>query len=299
MRVTTNTVSANIVLQIQALGAQQALLQTQVSTGQRISRPEDDPAAAGRVLNLQSEQRQITQYTRNATRALELSQASFSGLKEMKKVSDRATELGTLGSGVGGSTANAAYASELNQLIGHAIEIANSRSRGDYIYSGTAVSSPPFVVSSVNALGQVAKVDYVGNSAGAAVPLSETTSITASTTGTTNTALGDFINQLVALRDALNGTDQSAVSAAQNNLVNGENLLVSAIAEHGGVQTRIESAQSQQQDRTTSLGALVSSETDTDLPTTIVKLNQAQLAYQAALQSAANIMKVSILDYLR
>ena len=49
----------------------------------------------------------------------------------------------------------------------------------------------------------------------------------------------------------------------------------------------------------TDLESLVSRETDADLPTTVVRLNQAQTAYQAALQSAANIMQVSLLDYLK
>ena len=35
------------------------------------------------------------------------------------------------------------------------------------------------------------------------------------------------------------------------------------------------------------------------LPLTIVRLNQSQTAYQAALQSAANIMRISLLDYIR
>ena len=31
----------------------------------------------------------------------------------------------------------------------------------------------------------------------------------------------------------------------------------------------------------------------------IVRLNQAQISYQAALQSSASIMKISLLDYIR
>jgi len=75
--------------------------------------------------------------------------------------------------------------------------------------------------------------------------------------------------------------------------------LVSALADNGGVQTRIEASQAQQADRTTSLDQLISAETSADLPATIVKLNQTQTAYQAALQSASNIMKLSLLDYIR
>jgi len=131
------------------------------------------------------------------------------------------------------------------------------------------------------------------------VALSETGSIVPSTDGATNTGLGDFINHLVSLRDALASGDPTMVSPVQGNLTTSENLLVSAIADIGGVQTRIEASQAQQTDRTTSLDSLISTETSTDLPTAIVKLNQVQTAYQAALQSAANIMHLSLLDYLK
>ncbi|MEO6996414.1 MAG: flagellin, partial [Lacunisphaera sp.] len=110
MRVATSTVSDTIVRQIQLLSSQQSKLQNQVATGQRISQPEDDPAAVGRVLNLETEQRRITQYSNNTAKALEIAQASFSGLQSIKKISDRAGELGTLGAGVLGPDAMKAYA---------------------------------------------------------------------------------------------------------------------------------------------------------------------------------------------
>ena len=65
------------------------------------------------------------------------------------------------------------------------------------------------------------------------------------------------------------------------------------------METRIEANRAQLLDRVMNIDKLISSETDVDLPSTIVKLNQTQTAYQAALQSAANIMRISLLDYLR
>jgi len=100
MRVSSNTVSDGIIRQIQQLSSQQAKLQSQVASGQRISQPEDDPAAVSRVLNLESERRQISQFGKNADNALAIAQASFSGLQGIKKISDRAGELATLGTGV-------------------------------------------------------------------------------------------------------------------------------------------------------------------------------------------------------
>lgn len=298
MRVASSTISDNIVRQIQLLSTQQGKLQNQVATGQRISQPEDDPAAVGRVLNLETERRHVTQYASNTSKALEISQASFSGLKGIKKISDRAGELATLGAGVLGADAMKAYATETDQLIEQAFQAANTRFNGNYIYAGTAVDAPAVTVVR-NSSGQITSATYAGNTAQAAIPLSEAASVTPSTNSTTNAGLATFINNLVALRDALNTGNTSAVSTAQTNLNSSEDLLVAALADNGGVQTRIEASQAQQADRTTSVDTLISSETSADLPATIVKLNQTQTAYQAALQSASNIMKLSLLDYIR
>ncbi|HVS53675.1 MAG TPA: flagellar hook-associated protein FlgL [Opitutaceae bacterium] len=298
MRISSNTVSDGIVRQIQQLSSQQARLQNQVATGLRISQPEDDPAAVGRVLNLESERRQLEQYGSNANRALQIAQASFSGLDNLKKISDRAGELGTLGTGTLGPDALKAYGTEVDQLIEQTLQVANTRFNGDYIYGGTAVDAPPFTAAR-DANGKVTTVSYDGNAAQTAIPLSEATSISPGTTGATNSGVADFLNHLVALRDALNSGDPAAVTTAQPGLAQSEDTLIGAIADNGGVQTRIQASLSQQTDRKTSLDSLVSSETDADLPSTIVKLNQTQTAYQAALQSATNIMRLSLLDYLK
>ncbi len=297
MRITNNTVSESIVGQIQNLGSQQAKLQTQVATGQRIFQPEDDPASVGRVLDLQSEQRRIAQYQGNAARALQISQASFSGLQGLKTVSDRAAQIGTLGSGAINASQAQAYASEVNQLIEQALQLGNSKFGNDYLYAGTAVSTAPFVATR-DAQGNVTSVAYAGNVARSSIPLSETATVAPNTSGTTNTGLRDFVNQLVALRDALNSGNTASIQAVQPNLIATEDSLVSALAEHGGVQARIQANQDQQLDRGTNVEKLVSGETDADLPSTIVKLTQTQTAYQAALQSAASIMRISLLDYI-
>ena len=298
MRIASSTISDNIVRQIQGLGSQQARLQSQVSSGQRITNPSDDPAAVSRVINLESERREIEQFQRNAERALEVSQASYSGLQQIKKLSDRATEIGTLGAGAQSSDALNAYASEINQLIEQAVQLGNTKFRNDYIYAGTAVDTPPFTAAR-GANGEVTGITYAGNTAQSAIALSESSSVAPGTAGTTNTGIGDFINRLVAMRDALRTGNTASVQGAQSNLLTSEDLLVDALSEHGAVQMRIEVNQTQQKERADNLEKLVSAEADGDLPSAIVKLNQTQVAYQAALQSASNIMRLSLLDYLK
>lgn len=297
MRVASNTVSDNIIFEIQQLSSQQARLQNQVSTGLRISQPEDDPAAMGRVLNLESEQRQLAQYTTNSHAALATAQASYSGLTALKTISDRAGELATLGTGVLGADASQGYAGETDQLIEQALQTANAQSNGNYLFGGTATSTAPFTVTRVN--GRITGVTYAGNNAQAAIPLSAVSNVAPGTTGTTNAGIATFLNNLIALRNALTANDPAAVAGTQAGLATGEDTLVAGIASNGGIQSRIEAAQTAAADRLTSLQSLISDDASADLPATVVKLNQAQTSYQAALQSAAAIMKTSLLNYIQ
>jgi len=297
MRITTNSNDSQMLAQIQNLISLQTRLQTQVSTGQRIFQPEDDPAGMGRMLALKTEQSQITQFASNTSYALDVSQASFSGLNEIKKISDRAGELSTLGAGDVNPDALKTNATEVNQLIEQGVQLANSQLRNNYLFAGTAVDTPPFVATR-DASGNITSVSYAGNATQASVQISSTASIAPGSSGAANQELADFLNHLVQLRDALNTGVPTNVSAVQPALVTDENNLVSGLSEYGAVQLRIEISQSQQQDRLSDIDKLVSSETDVDLPTTVTKLNQASVAYQAALQSTTKIMGMSLLDYL-
>ena len=298
MRIATNTIQDNILRQIQQLGVQSSKLQTQVATGQRILDASDDPAATARVLNQQSELRRVDQFDQNATRALEISQATFAGLRDVKEISDRAGELATLGRSPTSPDALMAYSAEVNQLIEQLLQVGNTRLGNDYIFAGTSVDAPAFSATR-DVDGNVTAVTYDGNTAQASIPLSEVASVTPSSAPATNQAIRDLVNQLVALRDALAANDSAGIESAQTTIINGEDTFVTALAATGAVQTRIEVNRAQQLNRGDNLVELIGSETTVDLPEAIVRLNQSQVAYQAALQSAANIMKISLLDYIR
>ena len=298
MRIASNTVQDNIVRQIQSLGSQTSKLQAQVASGQRITQAEDDPAAAGRVLAEQSELRRVDQFDRNATRAQQISQASYAGLKGIKDISDRAGELATLAQSPSDPSALTAYSAELNQLIEQLVQVGNTRLGNDYIFAGTKVDTPPFNAAR-DPSGNVISVTYAGDNTQASIPLSEVANVAPGTTGATNLGVRDLLNQMVSLRDALNTNNSAGIGTARASIITGEDGLISAMAENGAVQTRIEVNQSQQKSRGDSLVSLVSSETSADLPNTIVRLNQAQTSYQAALQSAATIMRISLLDYIK
>ena len=297
MRIATTTTSDALISQIQNLTTRQALLQNQVSTGESFTNPSDNPDGMAQLLSLDNEQSKITQYQSNANRALSVSQASYSALTQLKTISDRAGELVTLGQGTGGAQSNTAYAQEVNQMIESAVQIGNSTFGDNYLFSGTAVTTAP-IVATRDSSGNVTAVAYAGNSSQGTIQLSDTSSVTAGSSSTTNTGIKDFITNLISLRDALNTNSSSGLASTQTALVTSEDNLVDSLSGQGAVQTRIESNQTQQTSRSQQIQQQQSNLSSTDMATAVVKLTQTSNAYQAALASASKIMQTSLLDYL-
>jgi len=297
MRITNNMVTTTVLAELQQLDSQQSSLQAEVSSGLAVTQPSDNPGVFGQVIQEEGQSNQLAQFNQNSTQALSVANASYAGISSLTQIYDRATQLATLGNGTLGSAANAGYSDELDQLIQQAVTVANSQSDGNYLYAGTAVDTPPFTTTT-NSNGDITAVTYVGNNSQTAIPLSATSSVSPSTSGATNSGVAAMINNMIAVRDALNSGDSAALATASTNLNNSEGTLSTAAADNGAVQLRIQSEQTQEQSTATEVSSLISSQTDANLPTTITQLNQAQLAYQAAMETAVKVMQLSLTDYI-
>jgi flagellar hook-associated protein 3 FlgL len=311
MRIATSTFSDSLSLQLGSLAARQQRLQTQAATGQRIQNPEDDPAALRRVLELQTEAGAVSQYQRNIVRQQEVAEATYSSIRSLKTLSDRASEIATLADGLRSPPELQAYAAELNQLIKQAAQVMNATNRGDYLFAGTRSNQPPFAVAT-DANGQVTSVVYQGNASLPQVEVSRGTTLTAQAVGANPTGSGprglvadsrsgaDFFQHLIELRTHLSAGDTTAIAATdRGNLQRDEDNLLYHISSNGAIQMRLEAAAATASDRSLALQKQVSQEADADLAQTLVRLSQTQTAYQAALQSGGTILNLSLLDYLR
>ena len=298
MRIPNNNFSETLVSQLQRLTVRQAQLQNQAATGQRITNPSDDPAAVARVLQLQAEKQQIQQFASNNGRAHDISQSSFSAVHQLKGISDRAGELSVLGTGVTSPDAFGAYAAEADQALEQALQVANTRYTGEHLFGGTKSDVPPFTATR-DAAGKITAITYSGAASGAEFRISEGAKLSPFTKGAENQQFADFMNHMVSLRDALQSGSSSAVQAVRPDLETSENNFLVTLSDIGAKQTRLEADGSQNEARFAELENLTAAETDIDLSQVVVKLTQAQTAYQAALQSGAEILKMSLLDYVR
>lgn len=298
MRIPTNNFSTSLIAQLQTLTASQAKLQQQVSTGQRITNASDDPAAMGRLLGISTEEAQLQTFANNNAHATDLSQATYATVSGLKTISDRAGELAVLGSGVTSPDSYQAYSTELNQLIEQGLQTANGKLGNSYLLAGTKTDTPPFTATR-DASGNITGVTYGGSATASSFRISEDSQISPSTDGTTNQQMADFLNNLVSLRSALDSKSSSAVAGVQSGLNTSEDQLLNTVSGIGATQTRLEAESSQNQARFAQLNKLASQDSSVDIAQTVVKLTQAQTAYQAALQSGAQMLHTSLLDYLQ
>lgn len=311
MRVTSQTFPNLLVGQLEQLSLRQNRLQNQAATGQRIQFPEDDPTAVRRVLDLQAEAGTIGQYRNNVQRLREQSQVGYEVVRSLKGLVDRAAEIATLSDGTKSPDELRIYAIEVEQLLNQGVQLVNAQHRGDYLFSGTRSDTPPYAATR-DANGEVMSVTYQGNSNVASVEIAEDVQLSAMTIGENTSGSGvrglitdsragaDFFNHLISLRDNLRAGDTAAIAGTNlAELQQDEDNFLVHFGTTGAVQARLDAAESISRTRSQSLEALVSKEADADLAQTLVRLNETQNAYQAALQSGGAVLNQSLLDYLR
>jgi flagellar hook-associated protein 3 FlgL len=311
MRVTTSTYANDLALQLSQITARQSRLQQQAASGQRIQQASDDPVATRRVLDLQAEARRVSQYRSNIARQQELATGSYQSIRAFKKINDRASEIATLADNLKSPQELSIYGREVTELIKQAVQQANTKSHGEYMFGGTKSDVPPFKMT-LDSEGRVTSVVYQGNTELAEVEITEGNLLSSQNLGANTTGTGprglltdprgeaDFFGHLITLQNQLLAGDSAAIQSASRAAIvkDGENLLYH-IGTNGAIQSRLEATDAVASQRLEAITGRVSKEADADLADTLVKLNQTSTAYQAALQTANKLLSTSLLDYIR
>ena len=311
MRVTSSSFPTLIARQLTELSTKQARLQSQAGTGQRFSVASEDPRSMRTVLDLQGELKTLAQYEKNINKLKENLETQYSVTNFLKKLSDRAGEIGTLSEAIRTPDELKAYANEVNQLIEQAVQLGNTRHQGTYLYGGTKTDAPPFVPKR-DASGNITAVDYVGSSKVNEIEIAEGITVIVQSPGVNKAGTGprgllgdaatgaDFLAHLISLRDNLNSGNSKAISdTITPALLKDEENIIYQFGFIGAAQARLETSSKIGERRASSLEALISKEADVDLAQTLVALNEIQNAYMAALKTGGTILSQSLLDYLQ
>jgi flagellar hook-associated protein 3 FlgL len=319
MRVSTNSFTNNFLYQIGNLEDQQTTLQSEVSTGLKLSEPEDDPSAMNQVLNLQTEASSTAQYQSNISQTQTTATTASDALNSLQTLVEQAGEIANeAANSQNSSTQLTTYAATVGNLIQEALGVANIHdSNGNYIFAGTNNSAAPFTATT-DSNGNVTSVTYNGNTSVASTEIASGLTVSAQSPGENNSGSGaggvfadsragaDVFAHLIALQQdltaaAANGNtsaDVAAITADHQNLTKDEDNVVTQISSNAVLQSTLETASNVAQQQATTFTSQMSNDTNADLAQTVTKLQQTQTAYQASLQSGAMVMQLSLMTFL-
>lgn len=292
MRITSQMIVDSTLNNIELNQNRVEQLQSQITSGSRISRPSDDPIGAARALNLQDSIAQSQQYQRNIDEATSWLNTTDSSLDAVTQAVQRTRELAIqAANGTLSSTERTAIQSEISQLQQHVLDLSRSKYGAYYLFSGTASSAPGYTSAAPSPGG------YQGNSAQVQREVAPGTVI-----GINADATATFDPVFLAmqtLQAGLSGGNTATIQNSISQLDSGLDAVTVSRAQVGAKVNRLEFLKERQSSIEVNLTGLLSDTRDTDMAQALTSFSMAQNVYQASLKAGAQALQPSLLDYLR
>lgn len=267
----------------------------QLSSGKRVNRPSDDPAAAASEVLNQDQQAQVDQYLQSTTSLNGMFQTADSALASTLLALNQAVSLGTEGANGALSQSNLqTIAASVQGVLAQVVQMANTSYQGSYIFGGTATTSVPFssaagglVYNGNDGLNQAAIAD--GRSIQTNVPGSQLFMQPGS----------DVIGSLQGLITALQGGNSAAISNATTAVSNALSDLSAQRLFYSNAMNQVSDEQITLNQQNTNLKAQENALVGADMTQAALAVTQAQTANQAVLAATARVLPVTLLDYLK
>jgi len=302
MRITSNGMARQMLIDIANAGDRLSRQQRQVSTAKRINLPSDDPVGASLAMALRDSLLRLAQAQRNGDEAESRLQASSDLLSSVQLALEDAKNLALSGSSDSLSPSERQnLAEDVNQKLEHILAQANGRSVDGYLFGGTQTTVAPFTATrDVNGFITAVSANPLGIDGEVRVQLAGGDTIVANVPGSqVFTGSVDIFQLLIQVRDTLNTGSTSAVGATLANLDQAVDQMRRGIGNVGSRIARVRELQQGADAEAVALKARLSRIEDADLAEAAVQFQQAQTVYQASLVVASKTLQISLLDFLR
>ncbi len=298
MRVTSKMLTNTTLTNLNTIMTRLEHLQDQITSGHRVRKPSDDPAAVVSTLTFRSSIDETEQYISNIDNGVSWLGVTDTQLGSLNDALTRAKELAIQGgSDTVPAQARKDIAEEVAQLLEHAIQVGNSTYAGYYLFSGDKTTTAPFSPVRQGPNQWPASVDYTGDQGQILRGIDVGADMAVNTPG--DAVFAPAFTALINLRDALSNNDASGINAALAQIDNAFDSVLSARAQVGAKINRLENAKTRHEDTRTNLTELLSKVQDLDLAQAVTALSTEQMVYQAALAASGKALQPTLLDFLR
>jgi flagellar hook-associated protein 3 FlgL len=301
MRVTEGMTSRVVLQDLTANRAKLTKTQREISSGERITKPSDDPFGTGRTLQLSSELEGFSQFKENVSDGSGWVTATETALNQISEVVQRARELLVQGGNdSNGQVAREGIAAEIEALTEAVKQEANVTYDDRYIFAGTETETRPYELGENDEYsgneGSVVRVIGKGVSLGINVNIKE---VLGEGAGAEDNKLLDVLRDIAT--DLRGGTEENAENLRGTDLERlSSNLdeLTRVRAVVGATTNRLSSASTRLEQLEESSLTQLTNVRDVDMPEALINYSTEQNAYEAALKAAADVIQPSLLDFL-
>ncbi len=303
MRITNNTLTGNYLRNLNRNLKAMQKYQNQLSSGKEVSRPSDNPMLVARIMQLDSNVRMNEQYEKNISDALGWTDTADGALNVVTSTLQRARELIIYGAnGTLSDTDRSALKDEVDTLQGQLMQVLNTNYDGRYIFGGQKTTEPPFQIDEASG-----KLTYSGDSSNIEREISKGVNIAIPTDGsgitvTEGTSLGneDIGSLFRSISEALDsGNTEDLSGKLLGDIDKHLDNTIRFRSKMGAVYNRLESAKERNAAENLSMTELLSKSEDIDLAEKMMEFSTMRTVYQASLQTGAQILQPSLLDYIR
>jgi flagellar hook-associated protein 3 FlgL len=300
-RITTEMVSASTLNNINAALSRLQRSSNELSSGKRILAPSDDPYGASRVVDLQSQIEGLTTFGKSVNDGLAWSQASSGAMANMSEVLQRVRELlleASNGTNNEGDLKN--IAGEVTQLTEAIKQDANTQYGGQYVFSGTATTTAPYLAGAEDEFQ--GNEEAVARSIGPGATVAVTTNLVGVLGNGQASGDGKLLDVLRTISQHLSeATPEARAALGSSDLKNLDanmEALVQLQATAGSTTNQLRTASTRIESLEDSLSKALSNTQGADIAQVSIEYANEQAAYSAALRAGANIIQESLLDFL-
>jgi len=287
MRITPEIMSQVLLQSVNQTQAQLTQLEQQASTGQAFQLPSDNPAAVTQSISFTHGLALVSQYQQGVTAAQGWLNTADSALAQGEQVWEQVMQVANEGAN---STVNAGDVLTLQTQVQSAEQnlgsIANEQYQGSYLFAGTANQTPPW---------DAATSTWSGNGGSILVQVGASTTVGVNVDG--STLFPQLFSDLKALNTAL-GQGPSAVQALMPQLQTDLNALTDARTQVGSTLALVNQQSSQLTSLQQDLEKNLANVTGANMANVTTELAQEETVYQAALSSGAQILPLSLANFL-
>ena len=295
MRITDRMTSDRVLYNIQKTITQIAKLHDEISSGSKVRYPSDDAVLATRSSNLDSRLRELQQYERNVNYVQNLVKGYDTSIQQVSELYQRIRELLVQASN-GTLTADQrnAISEEIKRIKQQLIQIANTQVGSDYIFAGLDGSKPP-----VSEDGEIMVKPEALRSRMTMVlgyPLEFGINVKDIFVTDGNQSVFSLIDMTLKALERNDPKFLSDVALAGVNYL--EKSVSENLAKVGATQRMVEVAANRIVDLNNFMTEHLSKERDVDITEAVTELSMKQAVLNAALKSAANLLRSTLVDYI-